>query len=254
MLKMVLCGVNTGHSRGFIHKNNVCPDYLLMVFRTPFFAILNGERVEGSSGDAILHRPGDTVIHGPISAEHEFINDWIYFTDENGGTISSLPLPFNRIVRLTDERMPSKLIAEITEEGVRDDAYSPRLISDAIYRLLSLVLRSEVQKKTEVSSKTYAQFCEIRVQILHSYGEAWTLAKMAALAGYSVSRFCALYTEFFGISPINELLNERFNIGIRLLSLHAYKISDIAEMCGFSSVHYFSNFIKRRTGKAPSEF
>ena len=253
MLKKVLGGINTGHSRGFIYKNGASPYYLLMIFRTPFFAVLNGERIEGVAGDVLLHKPGAPVIHGPLSADREFVNDWIYFTDSGDGTLESLPLPYDRIISLENARGVTHLLEYVMEESVRGDVYSPRLISDTIYRILTAVLRSDTREKDEENT-IYAQFREARVQILHAYGDPWTLQKMAELTGYSVSRFCALYTEFFGVSPMNDLLNERLNVGLRLLSLHAYKIGDIAEMCGFTSIHYFSRFIKQRTGKRPSEF
>ena len=32
------------------------------------------------------------------------------------------------------------------------------------------------------------------------------------------------------------------------------ELKDVARLCGFSSIHYFSNFFKRRTGRSPSSY
>jgi transcriptional regulator GlxA family with amidase domain len=82
----------------------------------------------------------------------------------------------------------------------------------------------------------------------------WTLEELAKLYGYSTSRFSALYTEIFGISPINDILENRLNTAKRLLALKTYSVGQIAELCGFSSIHYFSKFFKSHTGKSPSEY
>lgn len=252
MLTKNQCGVNTGHKRGFVHKTASSPHDLLLSFKTPFFCEIDGMRVEGAPGDIILHRKGSTVIHGPISAKDAFVNDWIYFSDDDG-TIESLPLPFDRILQISENAQIETLISNIMEESVRADDYSHRLISDTIYRMLTLVCRA-VPTEWQEENTVLTRFKEARVHILHHYGEKWTLLKMAELTGYSVSRFCALYTEFFGISPMNDLLDTRLENAKDLLSLHAYKVGDVAEMCGFSSIHYFSGFLKERTGKSPSEY
>ena len=135
----------------------------------------------------------------------------------------------------------------------RSDEFSERIIDGALYQMLASLSRSS-SKEFLKSESLFCRYEEARTQILSGYKEKWTLKKMAALTGYSVSRFSALYTEFFGISPMSELLNRRIEVAVKLLNLHTYKVSEVAEMCGFASVHYFSGFMKRRTGRMPSEF
>lgn len=251
MFKNKLCGVNTGHRKGFVHRSTA-PQYLLLSFKTPFFAVLNGIRVEGRAGDAILHRPGSTVIHGPLAKNEQFVNDWIHFSTDAEQELASLPLKFDTVLCTNQTDVIEMLISDIISENVRNDRLSERLISDMLYRLLSVMARSTPREHREES--LFSKFETARVHILHAYGEEWTLEKMAALTGYSVSRFCALYTELFGISPMNDLLEARLKNAKALLSLHAYKVGDVAKMCGFSSIHYFSCFIKKHTGKSPSDF
>ena len=89
MFKNCLCSVNTEHVAGFVHKADSAPHHLIMHFKTPFFYIFDGKRIEGKAGNCVFFRKGDMILHGPLSDKEEFINDWIYFeTDED---LSDLP-------------------------------------------------------------------------------------------------------------------------------------------------------------------
>ena len=252
MLRSALCGVGTEHREGFVFRTPYAPHYVLLSFKTPFFCILNGRRYEGGAGDCVLQRPGAPVVHGPLSEDAAFVNDWIYF-DGDPGEIEALELPFDRVIGVEDGELLRHLIDRVMKESVRRDGYSDRLISDSIYRMLVTVKRAERVQENE-EAPLLSRFKELRVRILHRYGEAWTLQRMAELSGYSVSRFCALYAEFFGVSPMNDLLKTRLEMAKQLLSLRVYKVGDVAAMCGFSSIHYFSNFFKKHTGVTPAEY
>lgn len=51
-----------------------------------------------------------------------------------------------------------------------------------------------------------------------------------------------------------ELTRLRIKLAIRLLSDKKITITEIAEACGFSSVHYFSTVFKRETGVSPKAY
>ena len=252
MFRCAICGVSTEHKKGFVFKVRHAPHYLLLCFRTPFFCVIDGKRIEGKAGDCLLHRPGETVIHGPLDDASQFINDWIYFSADEGEMEQLAPL-FDTLIPLEKADALAASLNSVMKESVRNDPFSARLVSDTIYRMLVILKRAEGQQKKEDVS-LYLRFSGARVKILNHYNEKWDLAKMAGLLGYSVSRFCALYTEFFGQSPMNDLLDKRLEMAKQLLALRAYKVGDVADMCGFASIHYFSNFFKKRTGKSPAEY
>lgn len=252
MLRIVMGGTKTDHKNGYCSNTAACPHYLLLCFHTPFFCMLNGKRVEGQPGDCLLHRPGSPSIHGPLTDDTSFANDWCYFMAEEED-LKGLELPFDTIVPMGRADIFSAPIAEILKEKTHGDDYSDRLAADTLYRMLVTVKRATKEKNREDPS-LYLQFSRARTRFLYRCGEKWTLERMAEPLGYSVSRFCALYTEFFGKSPMNDLLDMRLEMARQLLELRVYKVEDVARLCGFSSIHYFSNFFKRRTGRAPSAY
>ncbi len=245
-------GIATDHKKGFIFKSQPIENYLFMHFKSPFFCIINDQRIEGKPGDCLLHPIGSVVIHGPISDEESFVNDWLYFNGELPDELSKLP--FDTLLTIPGDKIFSKLLSSINEEAVRSDEYSKRLISDTIYRILTIIKRSTTIENNSEDVSLFSHFEEIRIRILKHYNEDWTLQKMASLSDYSVSRFCALYTDFFHKSPIDDLLDERIKIAKQLLSLHVYSIGDVATLCGFSSLHYFSAFFKKKVGCSPSKY
>ena len=244
-----LCGANTGHRPGFVHKVDSAPHHLIMHFKTPFFYVFEGKRVKGAPGDCLFFRKGDLIVHGPLSDKEQFVNDWIYFeADED-----LHDLPSGILLSPENGGVIGELINSILSEENTKDEYSARLISDTIYKMIVLLKRAELSVSADQTPEML-RFKAARAYIITHCAEHWTLERMADMAGYSVSRFCALYTEQFGKSPMDELLEKRFRLAKKLLSFSSYRIGEISLMCGFSSIHYFSRFFKARTGESPSEY
>ena len=252
MFKCKVCGIKTDHKKGFVFRSVNTNCYCFLYFLTPFFCEINGERIEGEAGECIIHKKGATVIHGPLSEKESFINNWINF-DCDDADITALNLPYDKVFHINEGDLFKSLLAQIMEEEAVKDEYSKQIISNLIFRLLvAFKRRTEAHESAE--EKIYERFNDARIYIINHYSKPWTLKMMAERVGYSVSRFCALYKDFFGESPMNDLLKKRLKVSKHLLTIKAYKISDISLMCGFSSVHYFSKFFKQHTGKSPSEY
>lgn len=76
---------------------------------------------------------------------------------------------------------------------------------------------------------------------------------LASLCHLSESCFRRLFSEYFGKPPhkyINEL---RVAKATELLMSGLMTVTEVAEVCGFSDVSYFSRFYKRETGRSPKE-
>jgi transcriptional regulator GlxA family with amidase domain len=94
----------------------------------------------------------------------------------------------------------------------------------------------------------------VHMQMVQNITKDWTLQDLADMSGYSSSRFSALYSERYGISPIEQLIALRIQAAKDLLKYSNMTITDIAEETGFSSIHYFSRKFKQATGMSPTEY
>ena len=63
--------------------------------------------------------------------------------------------------------------------------------------------------------------------------------------------FRRLYHKHFGLSPLQEILNLRFDYAKGLLQSGYYSDKDVARLSGFSDVKYFRTAFSRRFGLSP---
>ena len=77
---------------------------------------------------------------------------------------------------------------------------------------------------------------------------------MAKELHLSVSRFAVLYAEFFGASPVQELIRARLDKACWLLMSANLSVADIARESGFENIHYFSRLFHRRVGCTPRDY
>ena len=82
-------------------------------------------------------------------------------------------------------------------------------------------------------------------------GRDWSVARMAAVAGLSASRFKARFKEEVGIPPREFVLRTRIEEADRRLEAGREPITNIAFDLGFSSSQYFATVYRRYTGTTP---
>jgi len=243
----------TRHKPREIWHGSLPSRYLLMHFKNNFFIEVDGKRMGGKAGDFVLHAPNGNYAHGSLSAREGFINDWMFFSADDSELEFLQKMPYDRPVSNGDTKSFSKFFSEILTENLYNDEFSKALISNHIYQLLITLKRAETNEN-KAKNKLHHEFNELRLHIHKHCNQEWTLETMAKKSGYSASHFCALYKQFFGITPIDDLLNARLQTAKELIVLKNHKIGEIASLCGFSSIHYFSEFFKKKTGKSPSEY
>ncbi len=73
-------------------------------------------------------------------------------------------------------------------------------------------------------------------------------------SGLSYSHFKKLFISVYGMSPCKFVTKMRIDYAKELLIAGVYSISEIAEMCGFENVYYFSNVFKKNVGVSPKNF
>ena len=76
----------------------------------------------------------------------------------------------------------------------------------------------------------------------------------AAQCGLKERRFRDHFKKIYGTTPTVYLTDIRLSAAANLLSDGGLGISDIAEMCGFSDVYYFSRLFKNHFGMSPAKY
>lgn len=125
------------------------------------------------------------------------------------------------------------------------------------FECLSILYKifSEMQKTTYLPEKKYtlikpAVDC-IREKFLIDEFDGKELAN---LCGISYSYLTKLFIKRFGIPPKKYIIRLKINYACDLLKSEEYTISQIAEMCGYNDVYFFSRQFKEYMGISPTAF
>lgn len=81
-----------------------------------------------------------------------------------------------------------------------------------------------------------------------------SLEQVARVFGYSQPYLSRSFRSATGMSVTEYLINLRVNHAKKLMVGGAHTMAQIAEMCGFSSVQYFSKVFKEKTGFPPNRY
>jgi len=78
--------------------------------------------------------------------------------------------------------------------------------------------------------------------------------QLAGLCGISEVYFRRLFTERFGTTPRQYIIDVRINRAKQLLCEGKLKVSAVSEACGFGDPYHFCRMFKQKTGIPPSEY
>ena len=246
--------VHTTHTVGAFSARVQFEFYSLYCFETPFLYERDGKLFSGNVGDVLINTPGAVVYHGPMpDAKQGFVNDWLYLeSDELTALLKQYPLPLNTAFSvgrpLALRSLFHKLRAETISQAIGYQQKQLALLTEGI---IDLYRDYTFQKNATLP---HVRLELIREKMLCAPEKAWTLEEMATDCGYSVSRFCALYKEQFGIAPKQELMAARLLMAQQLLQYSGNSVTDIATACGFQSLAHFSRYFKDNTGVSPQKY
>ena len=80
------------------------------------------------------------------------------------------------------------------------------------------------------------------------------ISELAKIAGMSEVYFRRQFRKIFGVSPLKYITNLKITRSRELLESGMYHIKDIAMMCGYEDVYYFSRDFRKATELSPREY
>ncbi|MBQ2274419.1 MAG: helix-turn-helix transcriptional regulator [Clostridia bacterium] len=145
-----------------------------------------------------------------------------------------------------------KLFAEIEKESKTNDEFSYDVIRAKISELLILIARENKEKVPDVVQSAIIEKAVRYIQKNHQ--GSVTLEDTAKHCFVSAAHLSRTFKKETGFGFCEYLNIYRLKKADALLSDgEKYKISEIAEMCGFEDSNYFSKMYKRMYGIPPRE-
>ena len=146
-------------------------------------------------------------------------------------------------------------------ESINVEAYisAIRKITDEYYEhkragLLSAMVYSFYINFFEQQNHVFTKLDEVALYIEKNYMKKLTLAQLANIGCFSVSKLCHDFKKRLGCSVFQYVLNIRLtNARYFLMSDHRASVKDASISCGFDDVSYFCRAYKNKFGKSPAK-
>jgi|GEM_PF-1070245 len=157
------------------------------------------------------------------------------------------------------------IIRDLNEEGQRKNPYYKEMVSCRFTEALIFLLRqtgSEKDEKRIDTEKFYRLYCfepndwigKTTRYIKNNLNKGVSAKEIAAACGFSESYFNTLFKQSMGITLGQYRNNIRYFKAVDLMVNSNLNVTQVAEVLGFSSIHYFSRFVKKMSGYSPNEF
>ncbi len=124
-----------------------------------------------------------------------------------------------------------------------------------IVREKALRLIDEEEGKSVYLNELDDQFVKKAVSVVHAHMDNAQFNKdtFASEMNVSSSLLYKKIKSLTDLSPIDFIKSIRLNHALKLIQSGKYTITEVSELCGFSSVKYFSAAFKAHFGKSPSK-
>lgn len=144
------------------------------------------------------------------------------------------------------------LMRKIEASCLTEDARSVFQRKELVYRLLMELFGEE----TTLPNPPQAKFSNIMpgVELMQrTYLKNIPITEFAKACNISVSSFRGLFTEYFGLPPVQYRNHLRIKRAVSLLTDGNCTVAEAAEASGFENLSYFCRLYKRFVGETPGE-
>lgn len=123
------------------------------------------------------------------------------------------------------------------------------LMSDV---LIECARFDEVNIKSDLSP--HVDTGKILDYIHENFSENLTNKSISDIFGFNPNYISDVIKKHTGFSLHKYLLHIRIMKSLSYLETHSYSINEIANLCGFNSIYYFSKYFKKEMGFSPSKY
>ncbi|MDE7293362.1 MAG: AraC family transcriptional regulator [Oscillospiraceae bacterium] len=255
-MKINFIGYNHSHEKNFeINRPYGSGNYLLLLFKSPAFAEINGSRLKIRENSFIIYDVGSPQHYG--ACEHTYVNDWIHFSleEEEVNFFAEHNIPLDTPVYAGSLTEHSEAIRGLCFEHNSEAEYKSESI-DLQLRLLLIKLSRSMSgsnvSRANVDDTRYYIMQQIRSMIFSTHPMTLSVEELARQAAMSRSYFQRTYKKLFGESVITDIISSRLEYAKLLLATTDYSVKEIAEKCGYENDVHFMRQFKSHTGLTPS--
>lgn len=231
-------------------------------------AVRESEKIKLVQGDILFHKPNEwhSIIADGKNASSAVVisfkcnspamnnfNDMLFFTGTKhrnllSGIIDECREAFDTPLgdletHKLHRRKNSKLGCE-------------QLMKIYLCELLITLLRKESSPKISIIKRNLDDglFSEIILYMEKSIGKKLSLNDIAHYAGISKTALKQLFREQAGCGACEYFIRMKIDIAKTMIRERSYNFTQISEILGYESIHYFSRQFKKHVNMSPSEY
>lgn len=157
------------------------------------------------------------------------------------------------VIRINDESKIASMFMDVVDAAKYEPHGFEYLLSAGAFGLLAMLNAEMGIQKDEDIEKSEA-IRETRRILMNDLEKQIDLKQLASQVGMSYSLFRKTFKEITGFTPHQYRLNLRLHKAGRLLVFTNLQIGNISDLLGFSSIYYFSELFKKKTGQSPLQY
>ena len=252
------------------HTFNDSHDFCELLYVDKGLINVESENYSGilSNNQMIIHRPNerhslkctDGICPNVIIIGFECMADELEY-------FSTKPLKL--------QQSHKKMLSEIMKEGM--NVYAPpydipntlemkkrdifpyasdQMLKINLETFLITLIREFNHNQSSLESVTVAdgKKPDIYNYINEHYTEKITLDDICFLFGTNKTSLCNKFKNDYGVTILNYINKLKINDAKSLIREQRLSITEISELLGFSSIHYFCRLFKKHTGLSPTEY
>lgn len=254
-MKIVNVGLNYRHPDNFvINRPFGSGDCIFLLFKTPAFIELYGERFDIEPDSVIIFDKGTPQHYGAKGCE--FCNDWIHFEidEKEHEEIASLGIPFDTVFPAYNASVLTEYLKSMFVERYSENRYREETLS-LIFRLILLKLSEALDTESaSVERPYYERLQRLRSEIFDSPEKERTIESISRDIRLSRSYMQHLYKKYFGVSLSSDIKSSRMEYAKHLLSGTKMTVLEVSRACGYNSDVHFMRQFKGVTGQTPTEY
>lgn len=228
--------------------------YCLFHFSAPVTITIGEQAFRTQSNACILYKPGET--RQVMSSQPAMMN-WVHLNTNVGQLLERYDIPTSCVFYPSDTSFIPATFRAIEMEYFSGDTHKDTLINCYLEEFLIKLSRAIhcSEKAPEIDSEEQQKLSHVRQMVLSQPGKKWTVAEMAKQATLSPSRFHYVYKNYFGTTPIRDVVEAKMDYAKTLLLAEDFvSIQDVTDKLGYKSPYYFITQFKAVNGITPGAY
>ena len=222
------------------------PTYELMYFyQGDVLMEFGGKTFRVKAGDMVFLPKGIENNRYCITSDERFGLFCVYFDTDDGLPTEAVHMPHSNIMIKT-------IFESMHRTWQRKGGCYYLKTMQLLYEMLQLVAKNQGIYTGHKYDSVLAKVEEY--MMAHFCDRDFDYDCLAEASGFSYSFFKKIFIAKYGMQPNKYITQIRLNYACELLNTHKYKIAQVAQMCGYENVYYFSNVFKKHKGMSPKNY